>query len=247
MKKASAVILVILVFVIGSVVVMDRGVMMFYTRQGQSVMVPDVENMNFDAALQALDSAGLSGRKTYNVRYIRDVDSNTVLVQRPSAGSEVKPGRTVYLVVNKRERPSYSIPDLYGRPVDEVRQLLDRHGITVENVQSQLVIDSADDGKVLSQSVAPDTRLYEGASVSLIVGKAEEIEKVRKIPVPDVLGMSLKQARQVILDKGFNTGNVSYEYSAILVPYTVINQKPAVNALAKPGNVVDLTVVIDEE
>ncbi len=247
MKNVSAAILAILVLLIASVVIMDRVVMMSYTRQGQSVNVPDVEKMNYDDALRTLGSSGLAGRKSYNVRYIRDIDSNTVVVQRPSPGSEVKPGRTVYLVVNKRERPSFSIPDLYGRPVNEVKQLLDRHGITVEDVQEQPVFDPADDGNVLSQSVAPNTMLYEGSSVSLIVGKAEEIETVTKIPVPDVLGMSLKQARQVILDKGFNTGNVSYEYSAILVPYTVINQKPAVNALAKPGNVVDLTVVIDEE
>ena len=243
MKK----VLVATILVVVAFIVMDRFVMTSYTRQGQRVKVPDVEKMKYDDALGVLRAAGLSGKKSYNVRYLRDVDSNTVIVQRPSPGSEVKPGRTVYLVLNKREKPSFSIPDFYGRPLDEVRQVLDRYGITLDNVRTQSVYDPAEDGRVLSQSVAPNTIVFSGSSLSLIVGKAEIIETVRKILVPDVLGMSLKQAREKIVENGFNTGNVSYEYSSLLVPYTVINQKPAVNALAEPGNVVDLTVVIDEE
>lgn len=240
-------VLVVVVLLVAAYVVMDKFVMTAYTRQGQSVLVPDVEKMSHDKAQGVLKAAGLSGKKSYNVRYLRDIDSNTVIMQRPSAGSEVKPGRTVYLVLNKREKPNFSIPDFYGRPLDEVRQILDRFDVTVRDVQIQSVYDPAEDGKVLSQSVAPKTVVSSGSSISLIVGKAEVIETVQKIPVPDVLGMSLKEARAIIVENGFNTGNVSYEYSSLLVPYTVINQKPAVNSLAEPGKVVDLTVVVDEE
>lgn len=242
-KKA----LVGLVLLVVAYVVMDKFVMVEYTRQGESVLVPDVQKMGYEDALGVLRSAGLSGKKSYNVRYMRDVDSNTVIVQRPAPGSEVKPGRTVYLVLNKREKPKFSVPDFYGRPLDEVRQTLERFDIVLKDIQVQSVYDPADDGKVLSQSVAPKTFVSAGSSISVIVGKAEMIETVQKTSVPDVLGMSLKQARKVIVQNGFNTGNVFYEYSTLLVPYTVINQKPAVNTLAEPGKVVDLTVVIDEE
>ncbi len=228
-------------------VVFDKYVMTAYTLQGQSVSVPDVEKMSYDKAVELLKSEGLAGKKSYNVRYIRDIDSNTVIAQRPSAGSEVKPGRTIYLILNKREKPKFSVPDFYGRALEEVRQTLGRFDIEVKDIQQQTVYDPSEDGRVLSQSVSPGTVIYSGSSVSLVVGKAKIVEKVRKIPVPDVLGMSLKQAREIIVENGLNTGNVSYEYSTLLVPYTVINQKPAVNALVEPGKVVDLTVVIDEE
>ncbi len=243
MKKVLAGLLLLVVVY----VVMDRFVMTAYTRQGQSVFVPDVEKMRYDEAVGVLKTSALSGKKSFNVRYLRNVDSNTVIVQRPAPGSEVKPGRTVYLVLNKREKPRFSVPDFYGRPLDEVRQILDRFDIVLHDVQVQSVYDPAEDDKVLSQSVAPKSVVSSGSAISLIVGKAEVIETVQKIPVPDVLGMSLKQAREIIVENGFNTGNVSYEYSSLLVPYTVINQKPAVNALAEPGKVVDLTVVVDEE
>ncbi|NEX14278.1 MAG: penicillin-binding protein [Prosthecochloris sp.] len=243
MKKVFVVLLLLVV----GYVVMDRFVLPSYTRQGESVMVPDVQKMKYDEALRTLRSSGLAGKKSYNVRYLRNVDPDLVIVQRPVAGSEVKPGRTISLVVNKQEKPTFLLPDFYGKPLDEVRQILERVDISLKDIQEQEVKDPAEDGKVLSQSIAPKTVLSYGSSLSVTVGKAEEIQLVSQIRVPDVLGMSLNQARDIIVQKGFNSGNVSYEYSALLVPYTVINQKPSVNSLADPGKVIDLTVVINEE
>ncbi len=238
--------MVLLLLVVGYVV-MDRFVLPSYTRQGESVMVPDVQKMKYEEALRTLRSSGLAGKKSYNVRYLRDIDPDMVIVQRPVAGSEVKPGRTISLVVNKQDKPTFVLPDFYGRRLDEVRQILERVDISLKDIQEQVVKDPAEDGKVLSQSIAPKTVLSYGSSLSVTVGEAEEVQTVTQIRVPDVLGMSLNQARDTIVRKGFNSGNVSYEYSALLVPYTVINQKPSVNSLADPGKVIDLTVVINEE
>ena len=71
-------------------------------------------------------------------------------------------------------------------------------------------------------------------------------EGMKKLTVPDVLGMSLEQARQVVGDAGLTLGKVTTEYSASLVPNTVISQRPAVNAYVSPDQVVELTVVTSE-
>lgn len=244
MKKTALVVLLLLVV---AYVATDRFLMPSYTRQGESMPVPDVSGKNFDDAMRLLKASGLAGKKDYNIRYLKNVEPDRVLSQRPAAGTEVKPGRTVYLVVNKREKPAVTIPDFYGKPLDEVRETLQRFDVGLRNVEEQEVFDPGEDGKVLSQSIAPNSVVSTGASISVIVGKMAEIEVVSKDPVPDVLGMSLSQARSLIVERGFNTGNVYYEYSALLVPNTVISQKPAVNSLAEPGQVVDLTVVTDQE
>ena len=243
MKKAFAALLLLVV----AYVAMDRFVMPSYTQQGESVTVPDVTRKTYGAALGVLESAGLFARKSFTVRYLKDVDSNMVIDQRPAAGSAVKPGRTVYLVVNKREKPVIAMPDFYGRPLDEVRQVLKRLEVGLKEVAEQEVFDPDEDGKILGQSIAPNSVVSTDAAVALIVGRIAEEEPVEKKPVPDVLGMSLSQARSLIVEEGFNTGNVYYEYSSLLVPNTVISQKPAVNTPAEPGQVVDLTVVTDQE
>ena len=85
------------------------------------------------------------------------------------------------------------------------------------------------------------------SSASIIVGRYEASpEGMKKITVPDVLGMSLEQAKLVVADAGLKLGKVTTEYSSSLVPNTVISQKPAVNAYVSPDQSVELTVVTSE-
>ncbi|MBM3162546.1 MAG: PASTA domain-containing protein [Chlorobi bacterium] len=244
MKKAGMIVFVLFVLL----VVFDRILMPLYISQGQEKTVPDVTRMAYEDAERSLRDAGLDAKKSYHVKYLSRIDSNIVLSQVPVAGSRVKPGRTVYLVVNRREKPSFQMPDLYGRPEFDVRQTLERLDLLLENVQVSTVTSPEEDGRVISQSIPARTLVKPGAGVSVIVGKLEIApEGLQKVSVPDVLGMSLSEARQIMSSSGLTTGRISYEYSAILVPNTVISQKPGANAFVSPGMAVDLTVVTAAE
>ncbi|NMW20984.1 MAG: PASTA domain-containing protein [Chlorobiaceae bacterium] len=244
MKKKVAIIFLVLA---GFVVMIDKVVMPLYISQGNVNVVPDVLNMNYEDASKTLRRAGLKAIKSYHVKYLSGVDSNIVLSQMPEAGMEVKPGRNVYLVVNKREKPSYPMPDLLGRPELDARETAARMDITLQNVQFTTVTKSEENGRVLSQSIPPQTMVKSGTSASIIVGRYEASpEGMKKITVPDVLGMSLEQAKLVVADAGLKLGKVTTEYSSSLVPNTVISQKPAVNAYVSPDQSVELTVVTSE-
>ncbi|MBN1279550.1 MAG: PASTA domain-containing protein [Chlorobiaceae bacterium] len=225
-------------------VLFDRILMPLYISQGKMKTVPAVTGMAYDNAERELRKAGFDVKKTYHVKYLNRVDPDIVLSQTPESGSLVKPGRTVDLVVNRVEKPTFQMPDLYGRPEFDARQTLERLDIRLENVQETIVTEPEDDGRIISQSVPPRTLVKSGASVSVIIGKLEEQPiGLRKIAVPDVLGMSVSDARQIMSGNGLATGSITYEYSAILVPNTVISQKPGANAFVSPGTPVDLTVV----
>ena len=244
MKKKAGVIVLLL---IGLVLIFDKLVMPLYISQGTVKVVPDVLNMQYEDATNTLHHAGLKAIKRYHVKYLSGVDSNIVLSQMPEAGVEVKPGRNVYLVVNKREKPSFSMPDLLGRPELDARETVARMDLKLQNVQISTVTKSEENGRVLSQSIPAQTMVKSGSSVSIIVGRFEaSAEGMKKVAVPDVLGMSLEQARQVVADAGLRMGKVTTEYSASLVPNTVISQRPAVNAYVSPDQPVELTVVTSE-
>lgn len=225
----------------------DKIVLPFYTAQGRQTTVPDVKNLPYDEAVRVLKKAGLEARKSYNVKYLGNVAANVVIDQVPSSASNVKPGRNVYLVLNKLEKPSFVMPDLRSRLVAEARQALERIGLVVEDVQTRMVTNPAEDGKVLSQSVPPGVMVKTGTALSMVVGRLEqEPEGMKRIVVPDVLGMSLDQARLVIAETGLSVGKITYEYSAILVPNTVISQKPTVNTFVPAEQAIELTVVGSE-
>ena len=225
----------------------DKVLMPLYISQGSVKVVPDVLNMQYEDASKRLRQAGLTAIKSYHVKYLSGVDSNIVLSQMPEAGVEVKPGRNVYLVVNKLEKPSFPMPDLLGRPELDAQETAARMDLKLQNVQISSVTKAEENGRVLSQSIPAQTMVKAGSAVSIIVGRFEvSAEGMKKLTVPDVLGMSLDQATQAVADAGLKLGKVTTEYSASLVPNTVISQKPAVNAYVSPDQLVELTVVTSE-
>jgi eukaryotic-like serine/threonine-protein kinase len=244
MKKAGLIVLLLF----GLVVVFDKMIMPFYISQGSVKVVPDVLNMNYEDASLRLRQLGFEAIKSYHVKYLSRIDSNIVLSQTPEAGTEVKPGRKVYLVVNKQEKPTFPMPDLVGREEFDARQMAYRMEIEVLEVQSGTVTSPALDGRVLSQSIPAQTIVQSGASLSMVIGRYEPpAPETQKIAVPNVLGMSLVQAQQVIAEAGLPIGRVTTEYSALLVPNTVISQRPGVGSLVSAGQPVELTVVIMAE
>lgn len=243
MKKAGLIFLI--VFLVAGV--FDRVIMPWYVSLGSTVTVPDVTGLQYEDAASKLRWQGFDPRMRYHVKYVSGVDSTTVLSQSPSAGEQVKKGRDIALVLNRREKPSYPMVDLVGRIQSDALQTMARMDITIDEVQLSPVNRREEDGRVLSQSVPAGVSVKSGSSVSLIVGRFEESDQgMEKLIVPDVLGMSLSQADKVIADSGLKRGSVTKEYSAILVPNTVISQRPAVSAYVSPGQKVDLTVVTAE-
>ena len=138
------------------------------------------------------------------------------------------------------------MPDFVGRPEFDARQAAARMDIVL-GVQTGTVSKPEEDGRVLSQSIPAQAQVKSGSSVSIIVGKYEVAAAgSEKIVLPSVLGMSLSQAQQVIADAGLKTGKVTTEYSALLVPNTVISQKPGVGTYVSRDQSVELTVVTAE-
>ena len=241
MKKVLIFLLFLLII---AIVAVDSFLLPYYTESGSQTTVPNVTNMTYDAAKRELRRVGLNAMKSYNVRYLPDVPPDRVIDQVPEPGSIVKPGRSIILVLNRLDKPSYPVPDLVGRTEAEARTELERLGMVVAEVQTQVVSDADKDGRVLSQSIPPDVVLKSGSQVSFIVGKLEqEPTGMRLVIVPDVLGMSVDQARSVIVKDGLLLGKISYENSDLLVPGTVVSQKPSANAMVQFGRPVDITVV----
>ncbi|NTW54461.1 MAG: PASTA domain-containing protein [Chlorobaculum sp.] len=239
MKK----VLIPLVLFILALVAADKFLLPYLTESGSRATVPEVRNMTYDMAERELRKSGLKAMKSYNVRYLPDVPPDQVIDQVPEAGSVVKPGRSIILVLNRQEKPSFPMPDLVGRTEAEARQELERIGMVVTEVQAQAVSQPDQNGRVLSQSVPSAVVLKYGSPVSLIVGRLEqEPVGLRRVVVPDVLGMSADQARGVVVRNGLSVGRISYEHSDLLVPGTVISQKPSANAMVQFGQPVDMAV-----
>ena len=132
----------------------------------QPLTVPNVVGQQYDSAAGQLQGQGFAVAR-------RDVDSSqpvdTVIDQQPKGGGSLARGGTVTLFVSKGPAES-TIPDVTSQDEESATQALEQSGFTVD-VQEEDTTDPNQDGIVLSQDPAGNTRAPPGTTVTIVVGR----------------------------------------------------------------------------
>jgi beta-lactam-binding protein with PASTA domain/tRNA A-37 threonylcarbamoyl transferase component Bud32 len=126
-----------------------------------------------------------------------------------------------------------ALPDLTGKTVDEATALLDAVGIEVGAVREDEFSDTVPQGAVI-RAVPPDgvSPIRVGDAVDLITSKG-----VENVLIPDVVGQSWADAKQQLIDAGFE---LDYNIFADAAPglFTVSDLTPDGGTLAPKGSTV---------
>lgn len=83
----------------------------FYTRHGESISVPNLEGKQVNDAQYILNRADLQ-LVVSDSGYNKKMPPGCVLSQYPAAGSHVKEGRVIYVVINATSSPTIPLPDI---------------------------------------------------------------------------------------------------------------------------------------
>lgn len=82
-----------------------------YTHHGEEIQIPNVKHLLYADAEHILESKGLR-IVVSDTGYVKSLTPDCVLEQSPEAGQLVKPGRTIYVVINSSSSPMLTIPDI---------------------------------------------------------------------------------------------------------------------------------------
>jgi serine/threonine-protein kinase len=160
------------------------------------------------------------------------VPAGQIVSSAPKAGTQVKRGTAVTIVVSKGRQP-ITVQDFTGKPADQAVAALTGAGLKVDATKQEFSTD-VPKGSVISQAPASGT-LFRGDQVVLVVSKGPEMVKV-----PDVQGRQLDEARKILEGAGFK---VEVENFMGGIFGTVRSQAPAADSEAPKGSVVKLVVV----
>lgn len=140
------------------------GMVMFFNRapvEAESFAMSNLAGMRLAEATQEIERLQLKVVTNYTYEYSKDHARETVIQSRPAAGSMVKKGESVRLVVSKGKL--LKVPDFSGMRVDEVRTLLEGYNISISIEREKS--SSVEMGKVIRQErlvsdeeINPDTR-----------------------------------------------------------------------------------------
>lgn len=166
-----------------------------------TVQVPDVVGKQVSVAKNILEDNHL--RVTINEVANSDVAEGKVISTNPEAGTEVKEQRLITVVVSKGAS-TISMPDLKGLSLDSAKATLNNLGLTVGTIDIQ-ENSSLPDNTIVGQTPAAFTKVTKGMSVSLTVNKKVE----KKVNTPNLVGMTIKDAKSVVGDLNLTWGQVN--------------------------------------
>jgi len=214
---------------------MDKLVMPIYVRLKQEVPLINVCQMVIDDARKNLEAAGFITEIVDEVENL-GLPPGTVMDQQPPAGSMVKPGRVVRLIITSGAR-YFAMPNLIGKFLKAAQIELDQLRLRVDSLDYQYS-SQLPAGVIISQSIEPGFMTIANSTVNLIVSKGKP---PRQLEVPDLSGLGLDEARREIKKAGFLQGELREVINQELAARTVVNQKP------EPGLRFDNPVRIDLE
>ncbi|MBE6475122.1 MAG: Stk1 family PASTA domain-containing Ser/Thr kinase [Actinomyces succiniciruminis] len=196
-------------------------------------VVPDVVGSTQEDATSAIVDAGLTlGAVTKT--YSDDVASGMVISCEPQSGSTVDHSSAVAIVVSLGRQPA-TVPDVTGMSVDDATTTLEAAGLTL-GTQSEAYSDDVASGMIISSSPASGAEGYHhGDAVDVVVSKGPE-----KVSVPDVVGMSEREAVTALEDAGLDP-QVSRVMGGLFD--TVHSTDPSAGQSVEKGSQVTVNVV----
>ena len=166
-----------------------------------TVDVPNVVGKQLSVATRLLEERHLrvSSSEVTN----SDVPAGQVISQSPEPGESVKEQRLVHLVVSKGAG-DITIPDLQGMSFDQAREKLKSLGLSIGKV-AYVSDTSKDDGVVISQGLQAGGKASKGATVDITVNQT----KSSTIEIPNVVGMTIKEAKEALGNLGLSISKIS--------------------------------------
>jgi len=156
----------------------------------------------------------------------------TVIWQDPPPGVEAPSAMHVALTVSSGP-PRVPVPDVTGLEGGLATRLINAAGLTVSKVES--VQAAFPTGLTMVTRPAAATALAPRSGVGLVISRGAPT-----ITVPDLIGLSVGDARTKLEGLGLELGGVTRRRTTESTPGTIIAQRPAAGTLAAPGTNVDV-------
>ena len=227
----------IILSIIGMIVIFsiiaEYLVMPAYTRQNQNRIMIDIKNRNLDDALKILKSENYR-YEVSDTLYTNKFQLGTIVDQYPKPNTRVKSGRTVRLKIAQPEK-SVAIPNLIGQSRRSAELELNQMGLLIDTVYTEYNPEYPN-GTIAWQYPKAGDRRKKGMGIQITVSKGMPPNFFQ---VPNLIGLSINQAKDLIFKSRLKVGKISYHQDQDLVPYTVLDQS------IKNGTVLDVTSTIN--
>jgi beta-lactam-binding protein with PASTA domain len=237
----------VLVFLVGFLFFESLG---WLTHHGEYLKVPSVTGKNVDDAVNLLEKEGFDVVITDSL-YNDSMPLNTVKKQLPDPDATVKVNRTVFLNVNPTTLPLIDMPHLEGLSYRFALDKLAKNHLKLGDttMRADFMKGSVLEQNYQGKKITAGTKIRWGSAVDLVIGAGLEAQK---IPVPELVGMTVADAKALLTEKGIilaailPSGNVTDTANAF-----IFKQNPdayaygTTPAYIQPGQTMDIWIQVE--
>ena len=212
--------------------VLDGGTVTVTLSKGPEIYaVPDLAGKTLDEAQDALLEIKMSYGSEVE-RWSETVPEGRVIRTAPPAGTQLRPGTSVDVIVSKGRQP-ITIADWTGKDADAAVNEMRKAGLKVE--VDREYDDAVAAGLVISQS--PDSgTLYKGDTVTLMVSRGPEL-----VEIPSLRAWGVDAAKDKLKSLGFKVK--TKKAGAYLGLGYVYSTDPGSGTKAPKGSTVTLSIL----
>ncbi len=203
--------IVLAVSILIILVVLVFGLLGVYTRHGQRIDVPDFKGLTIQEALYKTQEMELQFEITDSL-FVATQPKGAILEQYPKAGNYIKKGRRIFVTTNSFKPKMVPVPYVTGFSLRQAKNKIVGAGFEIdritykEDIATFNVLGEYYKGKEVRSN---DNLLAEsGSSISLVVGLNPSAPQ---ITVPNLVGLTLVDAKNRLWESGFNIGDIDFD------------------------------------
>ncbi len=204
------------------------------TGHNQYEKVPSVVSQNIDAARINLAAKGFAVEIADSV-YENSIGALSVVKQSPEADALVKSGRTIYLTINRAVPPQVAMPNLVGFSSRSAEMYLTSLGLKLGDTyyRADIARNAVLEQRYNDEVIKEGTKIPLGSIINLVLGTGEGSGELF---VPNLVGLTLAQARSQLATLGLNIGSViPVEAVKDSSNAFIVRQNPEVSIEPEPG------------
>jgi beta-lactam-binding protein with PASTA domain len=197
----------------------------YIARQDEVSIVPRLTGASIDSVLAIADALPVE-IIVQDSSFSTDYKPGTILSQYPLPGTQVKPGRKVYLTICPQEPPMTEMPKLTGISYPTAIAKLKSSQLQLGRIRFEpdIAIDIVLEQEIDGKPIPPGTPIKMGTKVDLVVGSGIGEEE---FDVPDLTGLTLEEAEAVLKARSLRLGIVRYDENAQAPYQRIFKQNPA--------------------
>lgn len=200
------------------------------------IAVPDLVGRSL------VDAEAIARQRHLNVQVVQQVHNTTlpvgsVVSQDPAAGTPVKVNRAVGLVTSLGPE-MVTVPDVRRRSLEDTRFTIEQARLAVGEIR-ETYDDTVPSGFIIVQDPAPGASVPRDTAVNVTVSRGQQV-----LVLPDLVGRSLDEARQLLQDLGVTLRDVTQTPRDDVPPGQVTAMTPPAGTRIGHGDAVSVTIAV---